>query len=369
MDARASRAARWTRRRLIQVLALVPARAWAQRRSRRPSERIRYADPATEFLVERLTDPSHSAFLPAVHGRAFARKGDFLLFSSDVAGSWQVYRLEERTAETEQLTEAAALDPLTVTLLAEEDAFCYFDGPVLHRVSLRNLKDRPVYRTPEGWRREGNIALTHDGKEVLLVERRGDRSALRSVRTGNGRAVTILERSGRIEDPLPRPRRDHVLYRYGGGLWMVSRRTRSEFPLRIDPGEVLQAHWSPEGNSVLYLHRPHDKGRLSAIREYDPETHSDRLVAPTSQFACFNFNRDASVFVGASANVASPYLLLLLRATRREFTLCEHAARRPELVQPLFSPDSRRVYFQSDRDGRPALYRMNVEKLVEPTDS
>jgi oligogalacturonide lyase len=49
-------------------------------------------------------------------------------------------------------------------------------------------------------------------------------------------------------------------------------------------------------------------------------------------------------------------------------TLCEHHATQPETVQPVFSPNSRRVYFQSDRDGKPALYAVNVESLVEPTD-
>jgi oligogalacturonide lyase len=34
----------------------------------------------------------------------------------------------------------------------------------------------------------------------------------------------------------------------------------------------------------------------------------------------------------------------------------------------MFSPDSQRVYFQSDRDGKRAIYCMHVEKLVEKTE-
>ena len=92
------------------------------------------------------------------------------------------------------------------------------------------------------------------------------------------------------------------------------------------------------------------------------------MVAKTSQFAHFGFNRDSSVFVGASRNAASPTVLLLLRVTRRELTLCEHKASHPENVAPVFSPDSQRVYFQSDRDGKPAIYCMHMERLVEKTD-
>jgi Tol biopolymer transport system component len=31
----------------------------------------------------------------------------------------------------------------------------------------------------------------------------------------------------------------------------------------------------------------------------------------------------------------------------------------------MFSPDAQRVYFQSDHDGKPAIYCMHVERLVE----
>ena len=92
-------------------------------------------------------------------------------------------------------------------------------------------------------------------------------------------------------------------------------------------------------------------------------------MAKTSQFVHFGFNHDTSVFVGASANRASPNVLMLLRVTRRELALCEHKASRPETVTPMFSPDSQRIYFQSDREGKPALYCMHVERLVEPIEA
>ena len=47
-------------------------------------------------------------------------------------------------------------------------------------------------------------------------------------------------------------------------------------------------------------------------------------------------------------------------------TLCQHHASRPASVSPVFSPDARRVYFQSDEEGKEAIYSVNVELLVEP---
>jgi oligogalacturonide lyase len=60
-------------------------------------------------------------------------------------------------------------------------------------------------------------------------------------------------------------------------------------------------------------------------------------------------------------------LLLLLRVARRELTLCEHRSSDPMLVAPVFSPSSQRVFFQSDRHGKPAIYTMAVERFVEET--
>jgi oligogalacturonide lyase len=117
----------------------------------------------------------------------------------------------------------------------------------------------------------------------------------------------------------------------------------------------------------LYLQYPEDRRKLYSLREWNPDTNTDEQVADTSQFMDFDTNRDASVFVGASGNRVSPHILLLLRATRREFTLCEHRASDPAQVAPIFSPDSQRVYFQSDRHGRWAIYSIPVEKFVERT--
>ena len=38
------------------------------------------------------------------------------------------------------------------------------------------------------------------------------------------------------------------------------------------------------------------------------------------------------------------------------------------MVAPIFSPDSQRIFFVSDRHGKPAVYTVKVDKLVEKTD-
>jgi oligogalacturonide lyase len=139
--------------------------------------------------------------------------------------------------------------------------------------------------------------------------------------------------------------------------------------LKLAGGIVGPARWAPDGKTVLYLNFPEDKTQLNTIREHTPDENLDKLVAKTSQFVHFGCNSDTSVFVGSSRNKAAPYILILLRVTRRELTLCEHRASDPAMAVPTFSPDSRKVFFVSDKQGKPAIYRVQVERFVEPTET
>jgi oligogalacturonide lyase len=159
-----------------------------------------------------------------------------------------------------------------------------------------------------------------------------------------------------------------VLYRRESALWVVGWDGRGNRRLPPPPGRAGQALWSPDGSRVLYLNLSQDPAELNSIREADPEGGSDLLVARTSQYVAFDANADASVFAGASGSLAGPYVSLLLRLTQSELPLCEHRAGDPRRVAPAFSPDSQRLYFHSDLHGKPAIYSLAVERLVERTE-
>jgi oligogalacturonide lyase len=137
----------------------------------------------------------------------------------------------------------------------------------------------------------------------------------------------------------------------------------------VAEGGIGPALWSPEGRSIFYLSYPSDPHKLHALREFVPDSNEDTAVADTSQFVGIGRNADATVFVGASGSKASPYVLLLVRIVKRELTLCEHHASDPAMVSPVFAPNSQHVYFGSDRHGKPAIYSIAVEKLVEETET
>ena len=335
-----------------------------------PADAMEYPDAATELAVYRLTGPSYSSTLPAWYNRTITRNGASLLFCCDRAGSPQAFLMDLKNAEMRQLTDAEDLDGSSLGLAAGDRSFCFFAGRSL-RVSLfATLRDRELCQVADGWERGAGCSVDRDGGHAYFVERRADASRLRAISLNQGKPGTVVEAAFPMADPVARPARPQVLYRQGDqALWLSGIGGKSNRRLKLADGRIGPAYWSPDGKTILYLNFPADRAQLNAIREYTPETDTDKLVARTSQFVQFGFNRDTSVFVGASRNAASPVVLILLRLTRRELTLCEHRASHPETVAPRFSPDSQKIYFQSDRHGKPALYGVSVDRLVERTET
>ena len=361
---------RWTRRAFLGSGFASLAFSGREKGALIPSGWQRYSDPSTEFNVYRLTDPAHSSWLPAYYGRGLSRHGKFLLYSNDCTGSLQAYHMDLQTGEARQLTEAERLDGSSPTLLPDERSFCYWDGPGLNHMNLTHLRERQIYEVPEGWERCPGSSVSEGGAFALIGESRESASRLRLIGLQKGVARTITAAPWILSHPQARPRRAQVLYRQADqALWLVNSDGSQNRKLPLADGRIGPARWSPDGRTVLYLSFPNDPSQLHAIRECTPDQNTDALVAKTSQFAHFGCNSNTSVFVGASQNRAAPYILILLRLTRRELALCEHHASDPAMVAPIFSADSQQIFFESDRDGKPAIYRVHVDKLVERTDS
>ena len=334
-----------------------------------PSVAVRYADPATEFTVLRLTDPQVTSSLPAAGNRGVTARQ--LLYASDLNGKWQAYRMDLKSKESRQLTDAENLDASSIALLANERGFWHFDGPNLIETSFPALKPRVVYKVPEGFDKLPGASYSDDGKYAAFIEKSASGHRLRLLHT-QGTAATLIESSEELSDPLLRPRDTSLMYRSRGELWSIRFNGKENRRLPLVEGVTLQAQWTADGHAIEYLSRPGDPHKLTALREWTPGAApgrgDDAKIADTSQFVRFHANADASVYVGASGSKASPYLLLLIRAARRELAVAEHRASDPALVAPLFAPNSQFVVFVSDRHGKPAIYWIAVDKLVSETD-
>jgi oligogalacturonide lyase len=334
-----------------------------------PSNARRYFDPATEFPVVRVTSPEYgSAFIPS-HNRDFLGRNS-LLVASDRSGAEEVFRLDLKGGEMRQLTSAQSLDPASIAVLAGGRSFCFFDGASLREANAATLRERELYRVPDGVERTGALVTSPDRTRAYFAERAAGRYRLRSISFSRApQARTVLESEDEITDIAPRPERAELVYRAAGSVFLASLDGVRKIRLPLPAGWIGPMHWSPQGKSILYLHTPAEHEGLHVIREFAPESGEDKLVAKTTQFIDFAPNADASVFVGASGSKAAPHVLILVRSVRRELTVCEHRASNPALVHPHFSPDSQRIVFASDRHGRPAIYEVAVERLVEETES
>jgi oligogalacturonide lyase len=278
--------------------------------------------------------------------------------------------MDLKTGESRLLTEAEGLVADSLTLTPDERNFCYVAGRSLFVESLAGARIREVYRAAAGFELGRGLGLSDDGLYAALVERKPGMDRLRLISMRTGMATILAESSEPLADPMPRPRRASILYRRGENeVALVNFDGAQNRTLRVAPGTLGSALWSTDGRTILYLSFPSDPKQLHALREFTPDSNEDRFVSVTSQFVTFNHNGDSSVMVGASGSKASPYVLLLVRSVKRELTLCEHRASDPRLVTTLFSPNSQRIFFQSDRDGKMAIYTMPVERLVEATET
>jgi oligogalacturonide lyase len=327
----------------------------------RVGEFVRFADPTTETPVVRLTSLSNSNLFPCPANRFVSARDRFLIFSSDRTGVFAPFRLDLRTGMVRQLAETAKLEPRSLCLDETERSLFLLDSGELREISLSSRGARTLAKDVTGF------AMGRGPSDLLLV------------------------REGRLEDTNGTVIATNVtgpclLMRPGGEGCLFERKTsgNAEFwyvPMRdsgvsgkkstlLAQGNISFPFWSPDGGSVLFLRGvPRGDVTFSEIHEVLIGSGSERPVSPTSQFAAFSPNRDASVFVGSSRSKAQPNVVLLLRSAQREMTICEHHASDAASVGPVFAPDSRRVYFESDREGKPALYSVNVELLVEPTQS
>jgi oligogalacturonide lyase len=333
-----------------------------------PSDAGRYPDPLTELDVYRLTKPDYSTTMTAYFNRGISRNSSWMLCCSDRGGAPQACHLDLKSGEMKQLTDTRDLNGTSLALTPDNRQFCYFAGRSLYITMVGSLKERELYKVPDGWD-PAAVSVGPDGTHATLIETRGETSRIRMVSLVQGAARTVLESPFVMSAPIMRPMRAQILYRQANeAVWMVNSDGTQNRKLKLAAGGIGTPNWSTDGRTLLYLNFPEDRKQLNTLRECTPDSGADKMIGKTSQFVAFGANRDASVFVGASRN-SSPAVLLLLRAAHSERAMCEHRASNPEWVSPLFSPDSQRIYFQSDRHGKPAIYSMHIEKLVEKTDA
>lgn len=320
-------------------------------------EFTRVTDPVTENVIVRLTTLSSSSVIPLARNHFVSSRERILIFASDRGGHFCPFLVDLRTGGLRQLAETAKLSPRSLCFDKQERTVRYLDGGELFEVGLNRGSPKKI---GEGYSTfnsasDGSLYLISSGK---LLHKTG----------GN-----LQELADGATDVWPQPNSQGCLFSRTTGpdegeFYFLSAVDGSAKPQLIASGRVREPFWDADGESILFLRdvTAPSGAILAEIHSKDVRGGNENLVSTTSQFASFSVNSDATVFVGASRSRAQPNVILMLRQPHREMTLCEHHSSHPGEVSPVFSPDNRRVYFESDREGKSAIYSVNVELLIEP---
>lgn len=379
----------------------------SQKGARFQSPIVKFADPLTERQMWRLTDPAYVHHLPHYHHRIISRNNESLLVASEISGERQIYELRTDDGRMTQLTEGPGVDPYSATLGPRSRWFYVVQGDTLKQIGVRNRKERRIYTAPSGWRLTGHIGAEEQGRHVVLVEMRaGDqvsgfeqqfekrpRCRLRVVESRSGKNWVAMETDNWLAYPQLPEDGNTILYAHEGPWHKVDGRLRmvglnGENPRNLRPREGTEGigheFWGVGEDNihyVFYVFYPDETGRGATVRRIEESSGREEVVSRCTSFGWLQGNHDSSVIVGASRSLAGPNIYLLFTRLQREFTVCEHASsgkpypiagtnledRMASWPEPVFSPDSQWIYFTSDKEGKPAIYRMDVSDLVEQT--
>lgn len=365
---------------------------------------VEIEDPLTERKMFRLTDPDVLFHLPHFHHHFLSRKNDFILLGGELDGTRQIFEYDLDRGRLAQLTEGPGVHTYSATLDNRQRTLYYVQGDAFFEAGASGRGERKAYQAEAGWRLTGHLGLTTNSDYAALIEMRdGDhrddpreqyekspRCRLRVIDlAGKSAPRTLVEQDRWLAWPQFRPGGLDILYAHEGPWGEVADRLRligfdgkQARALRPRKGkeEVGQEQWAADGSRIFFVHFPDKTGRHATVRSVDPAGGAENTISFCSAFGWMQVNADASAFVGASRRLSGPNIYVLFTKLEREITLCEHSSsRKPYPLPgggsdpyaahpvPVLSHNSQWVYFTSDREGKPAIYRMKLEDLVSET--
>lgn len=368
------------------------------------------SDPDTGVEVTRLTDDRGDTSSPYFTQPLFSDDGSGLLVSSNRTGTWQAYFVELDRRRMVQLSdEPEGIRWTASAMLPSRSQVVFVAGRALKRVGLDGSDLTTLYEAPPGFTLSV-LSPTADGSSVVfayieevalstaaghLVAQRMERfcrrptSVVMRVDTGSGFATALWGERNLITHVNVSPVAPDIIVFCHEGPWHLVQRT---WVLRASTGEVwpiiLQRRACERAGHEFFTR----SGRV--VTEYAWRFHPnardwinlDVFVWPDGRdHQAFRYLwdspgpvghnqvswHDETLGVGDAAFPEKDFphgrdyigLIRYQEELARPIPLCRHDCTRQAVLGhpfPVFSPDDRCVYFNSDRAGRCDVYRVPV---------
>jgi oligogalacturonide lyase len=312
-----------------------------------------------------------------------------VVFASNRSGRFQYYLLEIKERRLVQLTDGANLRP-HLGCLSRNGQLAYFDGPVLHRLTIDGLTDREVYRVPDGFEpalpsctANGNFVAFAYREKIATSTQTGviyssmaetyyqhPSSVIMRINMENGQPAAVWGERMWISHVLIHPSQpDTILFCHEGGgavkqrmftvnaATKLARTAQPLFPMR--PGEFTVPEYFTRAGEVGFQYEVEREGRMEYYNAFirTDGTWIRQYLLPGPRPGHIQSNSDNTLIIG-DRGFLSPddkqggnYMSLMTHGNgiahvRR---LCRH---QPGPTQhshghPVFSPNDRWVLFNS----------------------
>jgi oligogalacturonide lyase len=382
---------------------------------------IKYIDEITGAEVIRLTEPNRLSHHMYFYNRMTTKDGSKLLYCAEINEERQLYLMDLQSGEAHQLTQGDELDDYGGVISADDKYIFYQQKGGVWKQNLDTFKKELVYLVPQDYSGSG-WGMSDDNRYLAIVETKVSTLPERKKGTNwdffaitcrakphcrivyvdllTGNYHTVIEDDCWFGHAQIRPGDPNtILFCHEGPydlidarLWVVQSDGSNYRCLKEQPSDLIITHefWVPDGSKVAFVYRETTGDKTENIRLVTPDTMEEEILMPCSPFAHFICDKKNTFMVGdaqgsdvpihllspekcsSDHEIKNDFIYLIDVAKKTERKLCYHGTSWKAIhgtpqdshPHPCFTEDNRYVIFVSDREGKPCIYRIDLNQFV-----